>query len=314
VSRAWRRLGRLALDTVHASWAATHAALPVVEALGRNQFAVYLSLRDRDGRARIGRTTLTMGDRPAFAPLDPEPVVDLGPLGTFDDSGVTTSCLVTTGRTRLLYYTGWSRGVTVPFYLAAGVVASEGGGPFERLSLAPLLDRTPVDPFLTASPFVLMDEGQWRMWYVSGSDWQPHSSGPRHRYNVRYAESKNGLVWRRKGTICLDYASSEEYAFARPWVIRDADAYRMWFAVRGDRYHIEHARSDDGITWTREPDAGLGPDGADWESSMVEYPCVFDWGGRRYMLYNGDGYGRSGVGLAMLDGEAGPLSRPRDER
>ena len=32
---------------------------------------------------------------------------------------------------------------------------------------------------------------------------------------------------------------------------------------------------------------------------MVEYPCVFDWDGRRYMLYNGNGYGRTGVGLAL---------------
>ena len=24
---------------------------------------------------------------------------------------------------------------------------------------------------------------------------------------------------------------------------------------------------------------------------MVEYPCVFDWNGRRYMLYNGNDYG-----------------------
>ena len=35
---------------------------------------------------------------------------------------------------------------------------------------------------------------------------------------------------------------------------------------------------------------------------MVEYPYVFDWQGRRYMLYNGNGYGLTGVGLAVLEG------------
>ena len=34
---------------------------------------------------------------------------------------------------------------------------------------------------------------------------------------------------------------------------------------------------------------------------MVEYPCVFDWNGRRFMLYNGNDYGRTGVGLAVLE-------------
>ena len=40
-----------------------------------------------------------------------------------------------------------------------------------------------------------------------------------------------------------------------------------------------------------------GEDG--WESEMVEYPCVFEWNRRRYMLYNGNDYGRTGVGLAV---------------
>jgi hypothetical protein len=291
----------LALDTSQARWASTHAALPAIEPLDTNRFALYLSLRDEHGRARIGRTMLTMADAPHLAPLEPAAIVDLGPLGAFDDSGVTMSCLVTTGRTRLLYYTGWARGVTVPFYLIAGVVASEGGGPFERISPAPLLDRSPVDPFLTASPFVMIDEWRWRMWYVSGTEWRQQEAGPRHYYNIRYAESRNGLTWKREGKICLDYGSPEEYAFARPWVLRDRNGYHMWFAVRGERYRIEYAHSVDGIGWTRRDDLGLSAAGSDWESEMVEYPCVFDWNGRRYMLYNGNDYGRTGIGLAVLE-------------
>jgi hypothetical protein len=31
---------------------------------------------------------------------------------------------------------------------------------------------------------------------------------------------------------------------------------------------------------------------------MVVYGYVFDWDGRRYMLYNGNRYGRTGFGLA----------------
>ena len=33
----------------------------------------------------------------------------------------------------------------------------------------------------------------------------------------------------------------------------------------------------------------------------VPTPLVFDHMGRRYMLYNGDGYGRTGIGLAVLE-------------
>ena len=309
MSTGWRRLGRLALDTSGAPWATTHAALPVVEPLG-DRWAVYLSLRDAAGRARIGRTVLTMSGTPSLTALDPDPVLDLGPLGAFDDSGVTTSSLVTDGSRRLLYYTGWSRGVTVPFYLAAGVAVSTGGGPFERQSLAPLLDRSGTDPFLTASPFVSIEDRRWRMWYVSATEWRAHASGPRHYYNIRYAESPDGLAWTRDGTVCLDYATPEEHAFARPWVVRDADAYRMWFAVRGAKYEIGLAESADGRRWTRLSTGGLRPAAGDWESEMVEYPCIFDWQGRRYMLYNGNDYGRTGVGLAIQE-PGGPAHQPR---
>jgi hypothetical protein len=300
VKGEWRRLGRLPLDTGGVTWAVSHAALPAVEPLDFDRWAVYLSLRDGHGRARIGRTVLTMGETPALAPLDAQPVLDLGPLGAFDDSGVTMSCLVTRGGERHLLYTGWSRGVTVPFYLAIGVAVSVGGKPFQRPSPAPLLDRTSADPFLTASPFVTVEGGRWRMWYVSGTGWQHRPDGPRHQYNIRYAESADGQHWARDGHVCLDYRG-DEYAFARPWVVRDDDAYRMWFSVRGDRYRVEAASSLDGLTWTRHTTAGLraAPDG--WDSEMVEYPCVFDWRGARYMLYNGNDYGRTGVGLAVQE-------------
>jgi hypothetical protein len=33
---------------------------------------------------------------------------------------------------------------------------------------------------------------------------------------------------------------------------------------------------------------------------MIEYPFVFDHQGRRYLLYNGNDYGKTGVGLAVL--------------
>ncbi len=35
---------------------------------------------------------------------------------------------------------------------------------------------------------------------------------------------------------------------------------------------------------------------------MIEYAHVFDHAGTRYMLYNGNGYGKTGVGLATLAG------------
>jgi hypothetical protein len=84
----------------------------------------------------------------------------------------------------------------------------------------------------------------------------------------------------------------------------------MWFAVRGAKYEIGLAESADGRRWTRLSTGGLRPAAGDWDSEMVEYPCIFDWQGRRYMLYNGNEYGRTGVGLAIQE-PGGPAHEPR---
>ena len=109
-----------------------------------------------------------------------------GALGAFDDAGVTGSCLVTSNGRWFLFYTGWSLGVSVPFYLQAGLATSDDGVRFNRVSAGPLLDRSEADPFLTASPWVLVEGGRWRMWYVSGTTWEIHDGRPRHRYLIKY--------------------------------------------------------------------------------------------------------------------------------
>ena len=261
---------------------------------------VYFSARDRAGCSHIGVGELDVARPGDGVQPPPAAVLRPGDLGTFDESGVTPACVVSHDGRRFLYYTGWTRGVTVPFYLSAGLAISEDEGrSFTRVSRAPILERSGVDPFFAASPWVLVEHGVWRMWYVSCVGWDLAPIGPRH--HIKYAESRDGIRWTRLGRVCLDFVSPEEHAFGRPSVVRDPDGvYRMWYAVRGDRYRIGFAESADGLTWTRmDESAGIDVSPAGWDSEMIEYPAVFDAERRRYMLYNGNGYGRSGMGLAV---------------
>jgi hypothetical protein len=297
----WRKLGTVHINTSGASWAATHVALPSVDASAERATWLYFSVRDSAGKSRIARAELRFDGSTASGSMDPTPVLDLGALGAFDDSGVTNSCLVVHQDRHYLYYTGWALGVSVPFYLNSGLaISGDGGRTFRRVSPAPILERNAVDPYLTASPWVLLENGVWRMWYVSGTGWTQTATGARHNYHIRYAESADGVSWARTGRVCLDFAAPDEHAFGRPCVLRDSDGvYRMWYSVRGASYRIGLAESSDGLVWTRMDDrAGIdvSPDG--WDSLMIEYPLVFDRNGRRLMLYNGNDYGRTGLGMA----------------
>ena len=89
-------------------------------------------------------------------------------------------------------------------------------------------------------------------------------------------------------------------------MIKDGDGYKMWFCSRATAtqptYRIRYAELADGIDWKRlEKGPGLDVSDHGWDSEMVCYPYVFDHAGSRYMLYNGNGYGRTGFGIAILE-------------
>lgn len=297
----WRKLGLIFDPERDAPWLGTHAAVPFACPVEEGQ-RVFFSTRDASGRARIAAFEFDMEAPFRIRRISPRPVLEPGPLGAFHDAGVTTSWEVALGQRRYQYYTGWALGVSVPFYLCAGLAISEDGGQtYSHYSDAPLLERQPGDPYLSASPCVLVDGDVWRMWYVAGSRWEQAEGGPRHYYHIRYAESADGLRWRRDGRACIDYASADEHAIARPCVLCDPDRYRMWYCFRGEQYRIGYAESADGLQWERrDSEAGIEPSDVGWDAEMIAYPFVFDHGGRRYMLYNGNGYGRTGIGLAAL--------------
>jgi len=85
----------------------------------------------------------------------------------------------------------------------------------------------------------------------------------------------------------------------------------MWFSYRGSRsfrsdpaatYRIGYAESPDGVRWRRDDaEAGIGLSESGWDSLMIEYPFVYRHGGQTFLLYNGNGFGESGIGYAVLE-------------
>jgi predicted GH43/DUF377 family glycosyl hydrolase len=305
-AQRWIKKGLIFAPEGNFDWLCSHAALPVADRIN-GVYRIYFSGRDKHARAQVGYFEIDLVAPEKVLRLSEKPVIGLGPLGAFDDSGVTTSWIVNHGQKKYHYYSGWSLGVTVPFYFFVGLaISKDAGESYERVSPAPILERSAIDPYLTASPCVIVEDGRWRMWYVSATGWYMHDERPRHRYHIKYAESSDGIHWKREGVVCIDYQSSQEYAFARPCVIKQGGIYKMWYSYRGNNYRIGYAESVDGLKWTRkDQDIGLDVAESGWDSEMIEYPYVFEHNGDHYMLYNGNGYGKTGIGLAMLDRNGG---------
>lgn len=296
MGQRWQTRGLLARPPGEPEWLASHLAVPTVRRLRDGSLEVYASSRDRDGRSHVCRFVL-----PAAWPDEPvEPAFELvlepGPPGAFDDAGAMACWLHEREAVLRLYYIGWNRGVTVPFRNALGLAESfDGGASFVKRE-GPILDRSLHDPAFVASCAVLEAGSGYRMWYVSGLRWTVDGA----RYHLKHAVSDDGVRWRADGQVAIDLAPGEN-AISRPFVLLEDGLYRMWYSHRGTAYRIGYAESRDGLAWTRRDDeVELGRTGG-WDSEMVEYPFVFDHRGRRHLLYNGNGYGRDGVGWAVLE-------------
>lgn len=303
----WKKKGLLITPGKY-EWMVSFAQSPFIERTGEDLYKVHFAGRDRFNRARGGFAIIEFAPHgPKVLRISEDPLLDLGNLGCFDDSGVMPSCIVDFEGDKYMYYTGWKQEVITPFSFFVGLAISQDGGKtYERYSLSPVLGRNRYDPFLTGSPWIIREKGIWRMWYVSGTGWKVRANDekPLHMYNIRYAESQDGLTWIPDGKVCIDF-EGDEYAIARPVVYKEKEKYKMFYSVRGGwrTYRAGYAESTDGLSWKRlDTEVGIDVSETGWDSQMICYPFLFKHDQQTYMLYNGNDYGKTGFGYAVLDG------------
>jgi len=144
------------------------------------------------------------------------------------------------------------------------------------------------------------------MWYTYINKWEIIDGIVRHFYNIRYAESDDGIHWRRNLATAVGFADESENVVAKPCVLFENGIYKMWYSYRrlDSKYTIGYAESPDGIQWTRKDDRIRFPKNSSdaWDGDMQEYPFIHDFeeGGSRKCFYNGNDYGRTGIGVVDL--------------
>jgi hypothetical protein len=298
----WESLGRVHVVDGRRAWAQTHAFIPTPLMLA-DRIRVYFAALDEDRYGRIGWVDLDREDPRRVVAEAEEPVLDLGPLGAFDDSGVNPSCVLQQSGRILLYYIGWQRTGRVPYMLFSGLAtAPSAAGPFERSLATPVLDRIASEPFSRSAPFVLRENAGFRAWYWSCTHWTAADGGARYNNVIKHAKSADGVIWTADVTPCIS-PTGGDYSFGRPWVLREEGLYRMWLSVRSESrthgYRIAYAESEDGLSWTQPTTVDIARR-SDWDSDMTCMSAVVDVDDRRLMLYNGNGYGATGFGVAEL--------------
>ena len=307
----WIKKGLIFAPDHNYPWMVSHASIPVADEVDNGVLRIYFGTRDDRGRSHTSYVEVEAANPERILYIHDRPILPLGRPGTFDDSGIMPSWIVNQGNMKYFYYIGWNPQVTVSYRLAIGLAVSEDAGKtFNKVSEGPICDRSIDEPFFNTAPCVLFADGQWRMWYISCTEWESVNGKTEPRYHIKYADSPDGINWRKTGLVCVDYDDVTD-AIGRPCVFKENDLWKMFYSYRRildyrtdpqQSYRLGYAESADGYTWTRrDADVGISRSEAGWDSEMIEYCYRYEFNGRKYLLYNGNGFGRSGFGYAVLD-------------
>ena len=305
MSARWRKLGLIYCPDGNERHPKlrTHAANPLPLKMGDDLYRIFYSGRDAENRSSVGAVDIDIAKLKVVKD-HAQPFFEHGPTGSFHADGVSIGCCYEADQ-RYILFMGWQNPAGGHWRGDIGRLIVLPDLTLELEQPTPLIGTSDEDPISLSYPWVIrLASGGYRMWYGSTINWDAGNGEMLHV--IKSASSSNGNDWTTEG-LAVPYQLGSAQAFSKPVVVSEpgSSTFSMWFSYRGTGgggYRIGYARSSNGMDWElANADAGITVSASGWDSEMIEYPHVFDHADRRYMLYNGNGYGQSGIGLAVLE-------------
>lgn len=265
---------------------------------------MFFSGRDECNRSSVGAVDVNIVQRKVVAEHY-HPFFEHGPDGSFYADGVSIGNCYKANGVQYMLFMGWQTPVNRHWRGDIGRLIVTPEFSLELDSSEPFMGSDTTDPISLSYPWVRARKSSgYDMWYGSTRTWDAGNGEMLHV--IQHASSEDGNNWNRTG-LAVPYELGVAQTFSRPtMVLNDSGDFEMWFSFRsgaGEKYRIGYACSENGANWMLDLNkAGIDVSPSGWDSEMIEYPFVLDHNGARYMLYNGNGYGKTGFGLAVLEG------------
>ncbi len=308
----WQKKGVIYKPEGTLAHSRSHAQVPYAYK-HKDFLRVYFSSRDDHGQSRPTFIDVDYDDPTKILYIHDTFVLDLGGPGEYDETGAMPSWFVPQSNGDIwLYYTGWNR-THNSYRLSMGLsVSTDGGITFKKMFRGPIMDRSIHNPIWAAQPSVMYVNGRWMMWYISGQKCEYIHGYPEPYYDCRVAVSEDGIKWEPTGDVALPF-DDFLHAVGRPSVFFEDGIFKMYYSYRHTRdyrtdrnqsYRLGYAESKDGFKWERK-DGLVGihksdnPNDFDYE--MIDYAYCYEHNDKKYLLYNGNGFGRAGFGFAVKE-------------
>lgn len=302
----WSKIGLICKPSSEQNWWVSHAMAPTAFLYDPQTIRVFIGCWDNHGISRIGFLDLNASNPCDVLNKSASPVVDIGKDGCFDDNGVFPGHVYSHEGIVYLYYTGFQKLCKIPFTNFCGLALSrDGGNTFEKVSEVPVMDRADEGLFTRAGTSIIYESGLFHAFYSVGSSWYQIAGKERPIYQINYQSSTDGINFKSNGALAVKCDLKVEHGLGRPQIIKIKKKYYLFYTRRtiDFKYRIGVAESYDLNTWKRI-DSWLDPiehgNISEFDSQMVYFPCVLEVNNKLYLFYSGNGYGKGGLGYAVL--------------
>ena len=129
----WVKKGLIYSVKGNKEWMTSHAQVPTVDKVSEDKVRIYYCTRDNKNRSLTTFIECEASEPKKILYEHNNPILPLGKLGTFDDSGVMPSCIINHDGRKYLYYIGWNTGITARYRVAHGLaISNDNGETFEK--------------------------------------------------------------------------------------------------------------------------------------------------------------------------------------
>ena len=297
-------------------WMVDYAQAPNAVVLD-DKVRIYFCTRGRPDKnnmfiSRLAFIDVLKSNLKEIVSISQQPCLDLGKLGEFDEFGTYPVSVLKHKNMFYACYGGWTRCESVPFDVSLGMSESTDGISFNKFGNGPVLGAYMDEPFVITSPKLRYYNNKFVLSYLSGTKWFLDSNNRAEIiYKIRMAFSDDLKHWTRLGKNIISDKLGPDEAQACGDIFFKNDIYHMFFCYRqaldfrtnpNNSYKIGYAFSKDLISWQSNDDMVSSFDISikGWDSEMVAYPNIFEVDSKIYMLYGGNGNGKTGFGLAEI--------------
>jgi len=296
------RLGRLLSPEIEFFKQRTisHASNPVVVPLCETLCRLFFNARDERNRSEVYSLDF---DISTFKVVEGSLKQQLGvglSTPSYCRDGISLGSYFELNSKKYLGFMGWHVPAGQHWVGEIGLLELDDRLNVVELGRSPWIPISDEDPISLSYPEVTFENDRTFVWYGTTKSWDAGNGEMLHVIE-RSEISPTGKVSKTHTTV--DFVLGKAQAFSRPSFVKFQNVNLLGYSVRGnsDKYRIairEVTYSDSYCNF--ESAFSFEPEGSDWESEMVEYPFLFKFKEKLYMFYNGNGYGKTGIGVCQL--------------